>query len=91
MSTVRAILHLILFVYFVVLLGRLVLEWIQVFARQWRPRGPLLVIAETVYTLTDPPLKAVRRVVPPLRIGGVAIDLAFLIVLLVVSLLLRIV
>lgn len=91
MTTVRAILQLILFVYFIVLLGRLVLEWIQVFARQWRPSGVLLVIAETIYTLTDPPLKAVRRVVPPLRIGGVAIDLAFLIVLLAVSLLLRIV
>ena len=91
MSIVRDVLYLLLYVYFLVLIGRLVLDWIQVFARQWRPRGVILVVAEAIYTLTDPPLRAIRTVIKPVRIGGVALDLAFLVLILVVSVLLRIV
>ena len=87
MALVRELLSLLLSIYLYILIGRLVLEWIQVFAREWRPRGVILVVAEGIYTVTDPPLKAIRRVVPPLRLGGVAIDLAFLILILVVSIL----
>ena len=84
-------LHLELYIYFLVLIGRLVLDWIQVFARQWRPKGVILVVAEAIYTLTDPPLNAIRRVVKPIRFGGVAIDVAFLLLILAVSVLLSIV
>lgn len=77
----------LLFLYFVVLLGRLVFDWVQVFSRDWRPSGPVLVVAEFIYTLTDPPLRALRRVIPPLRIGGIALDLAFLVLILGVSIL----
>ncbi|EFP57274.1 YggT family protein [Dermacoccus nishinomiyaensis] len=85
MNGVRTALATVLDVFFVVLIARLVFDWIQVFARQWTPRGVVLVVAEAVYTVTDPPIKAVRRVVPPLRLGGVGIDLAFLIVALAVQ------
>lgn len=91
MSIVREVLHLVLYVYFLILIGRLVLDWIQVFARQWRPTGVILVVAEAIFTVTDPPLKAIRTVVKPIRLGGVAIDLAFLLLILAVSLLLNIV
>ena len=87
MEIVRQVLGLLLSIYFYILIGRLIFEWIQVFARDWRPTGPLLVVAEVIYSLTDPPLKAIRRVIPPLRLGGVAIDLAFLVLILVVSIL----
>ena len=60
---------------------RLVLEYVAIFARDWRPRGPLLLLSEAVFTLTDPPLKAIRKVVPSLRIGSVSLDLSFLILL----------
>ena len=70
MYAVRQLLHLIVWVYLLVVFGRLILAWIRVFARDWRPKGVMLVVAETVYTLTDPPLRALRKVVPPLRIGG---------------------
>ena len=63
----------------IVLVLRMVLDWVQYFARGWRPRGPVLVLAEGVYTLTDPPLRAVRRLIPPLRLGGFGIDLAFMV------------
>lgn len=73
---------LLLNLYFFVLIGRLIFDWVQVFSRDWRPKGPVLVLANGVYTLTDPPLRALRRVIPPLRLGGIALDLAFLVLIL---------
>ena len=50
---------------------RFVVDWVQVFARSWAPtRHPLLVLLQAVYSTTDPPIKALRRVIPPLRIGA---------------------
>jgi YggT family protein len=70
---------------------RFIVDWVQVFARQWEPRGPLLVGLEGVYSVTDPPIVALRRVIPPLRIGSVALDLSFLLVLVAAFLLLSVV
>jgi YggT family protein len=78
---VRDLIVQIIQIYIVILFARLVLDYVQMFARSWTPRGPVLVLAEFVYTLTDPPLKAVRRVIPPLRVGSIALDLSFLVVL----------
>jgi len=83
-ALIGAIIDTLLFLYIGLLLVRLVVEWVQAFARSWSPRGPVLVILEVVYTLTDPPINFVRRFIPPLRIGSVAIDVAFLIVLIFV-------
>jgi YggT family protein len=84
-------LYLALLVYVIVLLLRLVFDWIQVFARDWRPRGLTLVLAETTYTLTDPPLRLLRRIIPPLRLGGVQLDLGYLILMLGCTFAMRIV
>lgn len=84
MQTIGAVLDTILWAYFFFLLARLVIEWVQMFARSWHPKGIVLVLVEIVYTLTDPPIKLVRRYVPPLRIGPVALDTAFLIVFVLV-------
>ena len=70
---------------------RFVVDWVQVFARSWSPVGVLLILLEVVYSVTDPPIKALRRVIPPLRIGSVAVDLSFIIVMIVAWLLLQIV
>jgi len=78
-SVLAWILSSILSLYFLVLLVRIVLDWIQVFARQWRPRGLVLVMANLVYALTDPPLRLIRQKVPMARLGGVGIDLSFLV------------
>lgn len=90
MTAVRTLLGLLVLAFFVLLLGRLVLDVVQQFARDWRPRGVVLVLAEAVYTVTDPPLRTLRRVVPPLRLGRFAFDLAFLILFFATSLLLQI-
>jgi len=68
--------------FFIALLWiRFVVDWVQIFARQWTPHGVLLVALEVVYSITDPPIKALRRVIPPLRIGSISLDLSFLIVM----------
>jgi YggT family protein len=87
---VRSILGFVVLIFFVLLIGRLVVDWIQVFAREWRPRGITLVLAEAVYSATDPPLKALRRVVPPLRLGQIQLDLAFMILFFITLVLLRV-
>ena len=75
----------VLNLFFAALICRLVLDWIQVLAREWRPRGPILFFAEAVYTVTDPPLKFLRRLIPPLSLGSVRLDMGFLVLILVVS------
>jgi YggT family protein len=88
---VSAILYLLLQVFLWLLLTRLVVDWVQIFARSWTPKGPVLFVLEIVYSITDPPIKFVRRFIPPLRIGSVALDTSFLVVLVVVYLLQRLV
>ena len=74
----------------VLLIIRLVVDWIQVFARSWQPTGPVLVVLEIVFSITDPPIKAVRKVIPPLRLGSIALDVSFILVFIVVILLMRV-
>jgi YggT family protein len=83
------IIDVALWLFIVLLIVRLVVEWVQMFARSWQPHGPLLVVLEAVYTGTDPPLRAIRRIVPPLRLGGVQLDLSLMILLLICYLLRR--
>jgi YggT family protein len=84
-SVIKLLLYYVVVLFFILLIGRLVIDWIQVFARDWRPRGIVLVIAEGIYSGTDPPLKALRRLLPPLRIGQVQLDLAFIVLFLIVT------
>jgi YggT family protein len=84
------IVELVLGTFIVLLFVRLIVDWIQIFARSWTPRGPVLVILEGVYTITDPPVKALRKIIPPLRLGGVAIDLSFVALLLICYILLSV-
>lgn len=88
---IGSVLRFALFLFFVVLLGRLVLDWVQAFSRDWRPRGVLLVVAEVVYTVTDPPLKALRRLIPPMSIGNLRLDLGFLVLMLATTFLMQVV
>jgi YggT family protein len=85
LGVVIRVLLFVLNLFFATLICRLVLDWIQVLAREWRPRGPILVLAEGVYTVTDPPLKFLRRLIPPLSLGSIRLDLAFLVLILAVS------
>lgn len=83
MTVVGSIIELVVWLYIVILLARLVADWVQMFARSWSPRGPVLVGLEFVYSLTDPPMRLLRRLIPPLRVGGMSLDLSILLVLLI--------
>lgn len=73
------------------LLGRLVLDYVRMFSRSWRPRGVMLYVVEAIYAITDKPMNFVRRFVPPLRLGSVSLDLSFLVLFFAVQLLIPLV
>lgn len=80
------VLYLLLFL----LIVRFVADWVQVLARDWRPHGAVAALLEIVYSATDPPIRALRRVLPPLRLGSVALDLSFMVVFFVVIVLINV-
>jgi YggT family protein len=82
-TLISQVLALVVFLFLICLIIRLVFDWIQVFSREWKPKGVVLVVAEAVYSVTDPPLRALRRVIPPLRLGAVQLDLAFTVLFLI--------
>ena len=90
MQYLREVLTYVLTIYLVILIARMIIGWIQVFARDWRPTGIVLVLAEAIFTVTDPPLKFLRRFIPPLRLGMVALDLSFMVLFIVVLILLEV-
>ena len=90
MVIVGAIVEFVLWFYILFILVRLVAEWVQMFARSWRPSGPGLIALEVVYSATDPPIRTIRRLVPPLRLGAAVIDLSVLFVLLICYVLLEV-
>jgi YggT family protein len=69
----------VLRLFFYTLIIRFILDWIQVLSRNWRPQGPILVIAEIVYSITDPPLNWIRKFIKPIRLGTIQLDLAFIV------------
>lgn len=91
MNILWQVLYLALYGFFLLLLARLVLEYVLMFARRWHPGRGAAAGMEVVWSVTDPPLKALRRVIPPLRIGTVSLDLAFMALLFIVYVLLYVV
>lgn len=77
----------VLNVYVWVLLARIILSWLPMVAPSWQPKGIVLVLLELIYTLTDPPMKALSRVLPPVRLGNVSLDLSVLVLLVLIQLL----
>ncbi|HUV48600.1 MAG: YggT family protein [Actinomycetes bacterium] len=79
MAVFYQILILVLWIFLLTLIARVVIDLLQIFARDFRPGGVVLLLFEAVFTVTDPPLRALRRFIPPVRIGAVAFDLAILV------------
>jgi YggT family protein len=77
------VLYVLIYLFVVILLARFVLSLVLSFGRRWRPGRVAAAALESVWTVTDPPLKALRRVIPPIRIGSVSLDLAFLVLLVI--------
>jgi YggT family protein len=88
MEILKIVLTYVLTLYLVVLIGCMIVSWVRAYSRDWHPRGVVLILAEGVLTLTDPPLKLLRRYIPPLRLGRVSLDLSFMVLFFVVLILL---
>ncbi|GAA3944659.1 YggT family protein [Microbacterium soli] len=90
LGVIGGIAETVLTLYFLVLIARLVLDLVPLFNREWRPKGAGLVLAELVYTLTDPPIRFFRRLVPPLRMGTISLDFGITLTLIVLLVLMTI-
>jgi YggT family protein len=90
-NIVTIVLVYVLSIFLLLLIGRLIFSWIQQFSRSWSPSGIVLVIAEVCVTVTDPPLRLLRRYIPTVRLGSVGLDLSFMLLFLVVIVLLQVV
>ena len=91
MQVVAFVVYNALFVFLLLLIFRLVMEYVFLLARSYRPTGFVAVVLELAYSVTDPPLKALRRVLPPLRIGQISLDLGFIVLFIVVRILMGVV
>ncbi len=91
MFQIGSILVLVLQIFLFALLGRLILDYVRIFARNWRPSGISLYFVEAVYSITEKPMSFVRRFIPPLRIGAVSLDLSFIVLFFAIQLLIPIV
>lgn len=90
MTLAGQLIHLALYIFLILLLIRLVVSWVEMFARDWTPKGPLLVVLEGVYTATDPPVRFFSKLIPPVRIGQIMLDLGFLVLFITVYVLIGI-
>ncbi|GAD83195.1 hypothetical protein NCAST_18_00470 [Nocardia asteroides NBRC 15531] len=86
-----AVLYLVLFIFWLLLISRVIVEFIRSFARDWRPTGVVVIILEVIFTVTDPPVKLLRRLIPPVNLGGIRLDLSIMVLLFVVFILMSIV
>ena len=90
MALFWSIISAVLLVFLLLLFARFIVDWVMVLARSWRPAGLVAAGLEVVYSTTDPPLKAVRKVIPPLNLGSIRLDLGFMVLLIAVLILRRI-
>ena len=88
---IQTVVYYLLFFFWLLLTGRIVVELVRAFAREWRPAGGVAITVETIYTVTDPPVKLLRRLIPTVRIGNVGLDLSIMVLLLVVFIGMRVV
>jgi YggT family protein len=84
-NPVAAVVYYVLLAFLLLLVARLVMEYVFLFARSYEPKGAVVVVLEVIYSITDPPLKFLRRFIPPLRLGGVSLDLSFLVLFVIVT------
>jgi YggT family protein len=89
-NLIATIAYVALLIFFLLMWGRFIFDLTQSVSRSYRPKGPLLVLAEVTYTVTDPPIRAIRRVLPPIRLGAVALDFGWSIVMLAVVILMSV-
>ncbi|QIM16395.1 YggT family protein [Leucobacter insecticola] len=81
LAAIGTIVSVVLRIYVFVLWARFVLDWVMVLNRNFRPRGIIAVLVDFVYTVTDPPIRMFRRILPPIRLGQISLDLGWMLTL----------
>ncbi|WP_280275457.1 YggT family protein [Nocardia wallacei] len=84
------VLYVLLFLFWLLLISRVIVEFIRNFARDWHPRGVVAVVLEVIFTITDPPVKLLRRLIPPVNLGGIRLDLSIMVLLFIVFILMSV-
>jgi YggT family protein len=79
------IICILLTVYWFILFARIIASWI-------RPpmEGPLRTVWTVLYDLTDPVLRPFRNLIPPIRMGVMALDLSPILVFVIIGVLQRV-
>lgn len=90
-TALGSLLGTLLSIFLYMLLARIIIDYVMLFSRSWRPQGAMLAIVDVIFQVTDPPLKFVRRFVPPLRLGQISLDLAFIVLFFAVQIVMGIV
>jgi len=90
-SIVAQVLYLLLYLFFLALMARFVMGWVLAFGRRWHPGRGAAATLEAVWSVTDPPLRTLRRVIPPLPLGTVTVDLSAIVLLLILFVLMQVV
>ncbi len=89
MVLVLVVLYYVLFVFWLLLIARIIAEVVRSMARDWRPRGVMAVLLEAVFTVTDPPVRLLRKVIPAIPIGGARLDVSIMVLLFAVFILMQ--
>lgn len=89
--TLLGLIYVVLFVFWLLVIARIIVEFIRTFARDWHPTGFVVVILEVIFTVTDPPIKLLRRLIPSISLGGVRLDLSVMVLLFIVFILMEVV
>ena len=91
LSIFAQIVYLVLYAVYLMLFARFTMSWVLQYGRRWNPGRAAAASLEVVWSVTDPPLKALRRVIPPLRVGTVSVDLSAIVLLLILFVLMNVV
>jgi YggT family protein len=91
LSIFAQIAYLVLYAIYLMLFARFTMSWVLQYGRRWNPGRRAAASLEVVWSVTDPPLKALRRVIPPLRVGTVSVDLSAIVLLLILFVLMNVV
>lgn len=83
------IIYYVLFAFWLLLIARIVVEVVRSLARDWHPRGVMAILLEMVFTITDPPVRLLRKLIPTIPIGGVRLDVSIMVLLFAVGILMQ--
>ncbi len=82
MGIAQQVIYIALYCFLIVLIFRLVMDYVFQFARSWQPGKAMVVLLEATYTVTDPPLKLLSLI---------ALDLSFFVLMIIVYILITVV